>query len=62
MSMAMSGPCVKDKISMNFYTSKHLKKIIIQSKLDVLQIGQISLQNGFGHYQDVQLRTQKRCL
>ena len=60
MSMAMSMSCVKDKISMNFYTSRHVKEIIIQPIMGILQMDQIPLQNEFGHYQDIQLQTQKK--
>jgi hypothetical protein len=60
MSKTVSMSCVKDKISMNFFTSRYMKKIIIQLIMEILQIDQIVLQNELGPHQEKQLRTQKK--
>jgi hypothetical protein len=60
MSMPVSMCWVKDKFSINFYTSRYVKKKIIQLIKRILQIDQIVLQNESGRHQDTQLRTQKK--
>ncbi|CAF4299341.1 unnamed protein product [Rotaria socialis] len=59
-SMTVSMSCVQDKISTNFYTSRYVKKIIIQLTMEILQVDQIVIQNELGHHRDTRLRTQKK--